>query len=443
MALPYSFRRVVVLAGMLTFAVILASCASARKRFEQGAELEREGLYVEAANRYIQSLERDREQIVAREGLQRVAPDAVDMLLSEVAAHEAANMPIEAADAYLHLDDLAHRASLVGVDFMLPGEYGARRDEAMHAAVKSLFAAGRAAEEAGDWHEALALYDRIAAYEPASDEADEAEASAIRVLLSWARTDLDRGTYTSAVARADEVVERLGGPGALGAEVAIEIRRRAIEAGTVFVAFTPIWEDDGSRQGVPTDFLAELNDFLEIAFWSRPPLMVASTDPIVLRRELRRLRYNRSTISPVEAARVGRRVQADIVFVGSVTRLAVEEADVRERRLTARTREGETVRYTQRSGTLRYEAEVEIALVDIRSRRIVDRGRIRERESGRFEHAVYEGDYRDLELSRSERRAFDEDRWRDQELAIEEELIEALAEEIAEEAFDDIVRRLP
>ena len=128
--------------------VTLFSCASAKKRFEQGLDLEQEGQYVEAAKRYIQSLQRDPDQPVARERLEAVGPEAVSMLLAEATAYTETHTPVEAADVYYELDALVADAAGVGVDLGLPDDYMSQRETALAKAVDALMAAGQAAEDA-------------------------------------------------------------------------------------------------------------------------------------------------------------------------------------------------------------------------------------------------------------------------------------------------------
>jgi hypothetical protein len=88
------------------------------------------------------------------------------------------------------------------------------------------------------------------------------------------------------------------------------------------------------------------------------------------------------------------------------------------------------------------EATVEWRLIDARSRRTVDRGTEREAARGDVQRGVFTGDYRQLDLSGRELSLFNPNDLRDEERAVEDQLIEVLAAGLADEVFARILHRI-
>src|SRR5579859_2501914 len=120
---PMTIRRPLLLLAFSSMALL--ACASANKRYEQGQELEREGRPLEAANRYIQALQKDARLDSARSGLRSSGVAAITEYLGAESATDLTTVTgvDQAADNYLAIDDLHSRALQVGVDLPLPPDY--------------------------------------------------------------------------------------------------------------------------------------------------------------------------------------------------------------------------------------------------------------------------------------------------------------------------------
>ncbi len=101
--------------GLLLLALALCGCASAAKRFEQGAELESEGRYADAAQRYIQALRKDPGMVQARERLIAVAPLLIRQYMEDGEQFRALGSDVQGANRYLWIDQLVRDAAGVGV----------------------------------------------------------------------------------------------------------------------------------------------------------------------------------------------------------------------------------------------------------------------------------------------------------------------------------------
>jgi tetratricopeptide (TPR) repeat protein len=425
---------------VLTLMASVGGCASAGKRYEQGAELEAKAQYAEASERYIQALRKDRTHVESRERLLDVGPKAIGEYVALAAAESGAGNRTRAADQYLTIDALVSNAAAVGVALSVAEGYHAERRSAMQAAVDQLLDEGLMAEERRHFSDAMRSYDRADRYEPNGEQRSRLFEASVRSAVDWSDADLSARRYRSALAHADQAVALLGGPDRPEARRALELRAAALEQGTIFAAMAPLWRTDEAAQFLTEGFLAALNDELELHYWTEPPLFVASVDPVSVRRELRRQRYNRTVLTPREAARVGRDLEADFLVTGEIGIFTLTERDVRREARKTRTRSGSDTTYTIESGTVTYRVEVTYLVIDVPRGREVRRSSVDVSESGGFERGVYSGNPRDLVLTRNERRYFDPERRRDAEQDLEEHVIAKASAQLAGKVYRDVLR---
>ncbi len=227
----YSGRRFGWALSTVLALMTAAGCASAGKRYDQGIEAEQQGQYIEAAKRYIDALEKDRNHAEARERLRQVAPKAVDAYLSRVELALSSGQPTEAAEEYRGLDALAREASGVGEPLPLPEDYHSYRRSIFDAAIAYLIEQGATAEEAGQWSSAKRAYERADRYQPDIEQADALLDGLINTHLGWCEADIYRGRYRSAVQHADEAIAMSGGPDSPIGPSALDLRATAIDLG--------------------------------------------------------------------------------------------------------------------------------------------------------------------------------------------------------------------
>ncbi len=430
-------------AAVMATALLVAGCASATKRYEQGAEAEAAGSYLEASDRYIDALKKEPGLAEAREGLLRVGPQAIDGLLGDADQARGAGQFTQVADKFHRVDRLVSAAHGVGVGLSLPEGYDRSRRLAMAEAVEALLDAGGQARLEGRWSSASRSYDRVAGYEPSSEQLARLAAARVDLTLAWAGDDLDRGRYRSSFDRAESAIQLAGGPETEAGIAALDIQQAALDLGTQAVVITPLWRTDDAARFMDEEFLAALNDDLELTGLTDPPLFIAVADPLTVRRELRDLRLSRALLTTPEATRLGRGLEADFVVTAAVEVYAVTESGVVETLKKTSTRGSHAASYLHREGTLNVRATVGYSIVDPVAQREVVARSLEFEDSGEFESAVYDGDWTSLELTRNEERLFDPVRQRGYREAIEERLVSAIAHDLADRIFRDLTRRVP
>ncbi|HEX2094023.1 MAG TPA: hypothetical protein VHG28_16595 [Longimicrobiaceae bacterium] len=426
---------------VLVFLAVLAGCASAARRYEQGVELEQQGRSVEAARRYIETLRKDPSLQDARRRLAETGARATDDLLRESAALEAGGRSGEAAEVLLRLEALRRDAAAVGVPLTEPSGYAERRRAVFDRAIEAALAAAAAPQNRG-WDDALRELERAGArLDPSPEQRERLARARSGVYLSWGEAEAARGRYRAAYDVVERGLRELGrGP---EAERLALFQADLLRRGTVRVAVLPLAAREELRRRLPEELLPETDDVLAERHWPGAPPFVEVTDPARVEREARREGYVRRPASVREAARLARTVGADLAVVVEMDSVRLGETQVRESRRPARTRDGVDTAYVLREGRREAWARVSLTLVDARDARVLDRATATAERSGRFRRGVFTGDWRTLNLPRDDRNLFAPDA---EERVLRDlvlELAGELGDRVAREVFEAVLRQVP
>ena len=425
---------------LVLLAVLVAGCASAGKRLEQGIEAEAEGSYYEAAIRYIEALEKDETLAEARGRLLEASASAVAVGLDEAAASQMAGDPVRAAEAFRALDRLIGRARRVGVSVPVPTGFTQERRATLDDAITTLMERSEASAERGRWREARQALGRVRRdFEPSVEQREASERAEAFLLLAWAESEERDRRHRRAFFLAGEVLALVRPAPADLIDRVEALRERAISNGTQAIAVFPVTMTAPVREQMEGDLDQELADLLELVYWRAPPPFVVVRDPVVVRQVLRRRGPPRASFRPV---RVMAEVGADFGVMVELTGLRATERNVSQENHQARTRDGLITSFIEERGTVNYRVEAEVTIMDDRGR-IVAETTERATTRGRFERGVYEGDYRDLDLSRGESRLFNRVVIRRRLAEIQRGLVSNLSDRVAEEVFDRVLARIP
>lgn len=442
--LPSTSPRMARYGALLFFLMVFAGCASPSKLLERATQSEENGEYAQSAMYYIGVLEKESDWEDARDGLMRVGTIAVDNYFEKANALEETGEFDEAIKTLDEMDDMRVDALGVGVTLSLPPDYDAYRERLSESAIVSLIRRGERAEDEGDWEEALETYERVQdRYELTVDQDEEMLLARARVHTRWAEQEIEQGRHRRGFDRAADAIAVLGEDHPRAGS-AFDLQDRAIEEGTRFVAFLPIGQTEDVEDAAPSGLIDEIDDLLQYNYWADPPLFVAQSDPVQMRRELRRLRYDNRLITRSEASNIGNELDADFVVVLQAVEFRLEERRMREKTKKTETtgRNPQDTTYIEQSFTGHLEAEIEYRIIDTDSKREVADGSVAASASAKMQRGVYDGDYRDLDLSRSERKLFDEEELDLVLNELEDELIDDLAPQLADEVFEKLLDRI-
>ncbi len=389
-------------------------------------------------------LEKESDWDDARDGLLRVGTIAIDNYIDKANEQEETGEYDEAIKTLDAMDDMRADALGVGVTLSVPSDYDEYRERLSESAIVSLIRRGERAEDEGDWEEALKTYERVQdRYKLSVDQEEEMLLARARVHTRWAEQEIEQGHYRRGFDRAADAIIVLGEDHPRAGS-AFDLQDRAIEEGTRYVAFLPIGQTDDVADAAPGGLLDEIDDLLQYDYWANPPLFVAQTDPVQMRREMRRLRYDDRLITRAEASNIGNVLDADYVVILQAVQFKFEERRMREKTKKTETtgRNPQDTTYIEQSFTGELEAEIEYRIIDTDSRREVADGSANASASAKMKRGVYDGDYRDLDLSRNERKLFDEEELDLVLNELEDELIDDLTPQLADEIFEKILNQI-
>ncbi len=437
-------------ATLLIALFVASACTSATDRLNDGIALQSQGRYIQAVYSYADAVERDRELLEAQDRLLAAGDSAVAIGMDEADRLERRGDPVAAAAEYGRLDAMLQRVRQVGLRIDVPADYSTIRRAIFDTAIQWQMARGDEAAEQGRWEEARAFYRGARGdYLPSRNQVEASADAETRLLLDWARVELDDGRPRLAFELAEEAEQVRSSP-ARGTVLAVrEVQEEALELGTIVLAIVPVTADPGVREWLGGEFEVALDEDLSVDHWTRPPLFVDVADPLILRRELRGLLRGQATQSPLLVGRALDLVGADLGVIIQLTGIEVVEEDVEQddhqavvtrtvREGVARRSVADTVTYTTLDGTLSYYLEADVTLVDP-SGREAGRFTASARQSGPFQRGEFDGDPSALDLPRGHEPFFDPSVIANQMAGIEGALMEELAVAIAAGTYDQVL----
>lgn len=440
----------------LLFTLLLSACASASDRLEEGMEAEAYGRWYRAANRYIEALEKDARMTEARDRLLEVGDSAITESLRTVEARLSARDAVAAAEEFGRVDLLLAQALRVGVRLPKPEDYQDTRRVTLDTAIRELLAESDDALQRGQWDSGRRAMIRLRRdLEPDRVQRGQSLRLESRLLLGWAHAEENEYHFRKAFGLADEALEvaaqgadlaprDLSIDGATGApqdlaDAARALQDRAVASGTMGLLVFPVTLASGLEAQSETDPAQLLSDILELDHWRQPPRFISVADPVLVRTVTRRLTPIGMGLRP---ERVLEELGADFGVLVEVLYLTSTEEDVRRRSRTTRIRRGAATAYSEEEGTLHYEIQAQVLIVDRDGRELED-FLVDQKETGGFQRGVYEGDPGTLDLSRGEARLFDPVVQARRRAEIEEALMVQLAEKIADQVYRRVLNRIP
>lgn len=440
MAIARRISRVgVVRFGVMVALLWIAGCASPIKRYEQGLELEGQGHYARAADKYIQALRKDPDLAEARHRLTDVAPRLADQYLQQSAQYGAAHNFVGGAETLQSLEGFVGNASGVGVPVPLPTDYEQTRHGMFDRAIGQLMDEGATFESGSAWGNAIQRYERVQAFSPDPAQRVAANHARFEAATRWSESDLAAGHFRAAFDHAELAASIAAKETQLDPSAALALREEALQRGTLHVAVAPAWRSEAARAALPRDFLDALNDELEAVYWAQPPLFVAVVDPAWVRREMRQAGTIHRSIDQREARRLGRSCRADLVVTADVVEFDVQESDVTREHRAAKTHDNEPATYEVQRGKQNYRLRVEYRIVDCRSNGVRPQKSVACSATHDFERARTARGENELQLSRDERRLFDGERDGHDRHEAQQQLVEQTAQKLASQVYRDVL----
>jgi len=425
---------------VLFLVLVVAACASATKRLNQGVEAEADGDYAQAASRYIDALGKDRSLVDAREALFAVWDSVLAQGLRNSDRFSLQQDFLAAADEIRALDWMLANAGDVGAALPTDPDYVELRRLALDRAIQALVALADVQRGEARWDAARSSYRRIRAdYDPQPEQRQASIEAEADVLLDWSRAEAMDGRFRASYLRAAEAMELSDQLPAALVDASMELQQQALTRGLKVLAVFPVETTAEMPTVVLPELAAQLTDVLDLEHWRRPPYFVAVADPAAVRQATRRLS---PPGLPLRPGRVLAAVGADFGALLQVTSVGMVEEDVKSLVVDGRTRDQRRATYRVEEGRALYTATVRVTLFH-GDGLVMQAFEVRDSQAGRFERGVYGGDPQNLDLTRGERRLFDVEDQRLQRSAAVEELIGKLAQNVSSGVFDRVLRRIP
>jgi tetratricopeptide (TPR) repeat protein len=425
-------------------AVVVSGCASADKRFNQGAELEMQGQYEQAAARYVQALEKDVTLSEARVRLRETGDLAVAEQMAEANAWASRGDPLGAAPHLRRVDNVVARARSVGVTLALPRDYAERRRVVFDDAFDALLDQGIAASDQGRWQDGLADFQRARRdFEPAAAQREQALAEEAALYVQWSESEYERGRLRSAFGIAANVEQLEWCPSDLVDRAAGNMERYLAE-GELELIVLPVQERPGSprERSRDRDLAAQLEAALQQGPWREPPAFVRMHESLALRDLMIGSGLLDGDYRAAKLALVLRLAEADYAAYLQILGAEATEFEVKSKTQSAKTRAGRTATFVREDGQRRLQATARVVIVDGFGTEIIDVV-IAGTGSAPFTRGVYGGDPRELNLSGRQVDLFDRLKLEAQEQVAREALVQDLAAGIADAVFQAALARVP
>lgn len=196
------------------FALALFAGCSGSKSFAKKAEkLDEAGLYAEAADMYLQSVQRSSKNVEAKIGLKKTGQQLLnDKLSTFFKAMSMGDSRAEAVQAYLDAKAYQERVGRLGVVLEIADHYKTDFERVKGEHLVDLYGQGQALMEKQEFKAAEKVFADIARLEPNYKDASSLQAVAyLEPLYRSGKADLDAGRFRKAYEQLDRVTAKDAG----------------------------------------------------------------------------------------------------------------------------------------------------------------------------------------------------------------------------------------
>ncbi|MBK8339946.1 MAG: hypothetical protein IPK99_08080 [Flavobacteriales bacterium] len=298
---------IVVLAGSL----LLFACSGAKSYAKKGEKLDEAGLYAEAADMYLQALQRDQRNVEAKIGLktagQQVLGDKLGEFFRTLNSSEDKSAPV---DSYLAAKAYADKVGRLGVGLDIPEHYRVEFDRVKGEYLVELYTTGQKQLERQEFKAAEATFARIAALEPSYKDASSLQNIAyLEPLYRAGKDDLAAGRYRKAYEELSRVLAKDA-----AFKDASALRQEALGKGQYSIAVLPF-----TSTYKRADLAAKLQAYSIAGLTSSSDPFLKVVDRENIERILEEQRLGLSgVVDEATAVRVGNLIGAQAVLMGTV-----------------------------------------------------------------------------------------------------------------------------
>lgn len=317
--------RIIAPALLLFAAALLAACTGSKSFAKKGAKLDEAGLYAEAAEMYLQSVQRNQKNVDAKIGLKKTGQQLLNDKLS--AFFKAFSMGDatkgEAVDAFLAAQDYADRVQRLGVVLEIPDHYKTDFAQVKGQYLVQLYTEGQELMAKNDFKGAEQKFQRIGQLEPGYKDAGSLQSIAyMEPLYRSGKASLEGGRFRAAYNDLNKVVVKDA-----AYKDAKKLQDEALTKGQYSIAVLPFGASSGTGakpvvarvQAYAITALTEVND---------PFLKVVDRENIERILQEQRLGLS-GVVDENSAVQAGKLMGAQAVLMGSVIDYREEAGQLR------------------------------------------------------------------------------------------------------------------
>lgn len=303
-------RHAPILAVAVLLAV-LAGCSGSRSYAKKATRLDAEGMYAEAADMYLQAVQRNAKNVEAKIGLKKAGQRLLDDKLSSFFKTMSMDSDRAAAvKAYLEAKAYQERVGRLGVVLEIPDHHKADFERVKGEHLVDLYDRGQALLEQQDFASAERTFNEIAKLEPGYKDASSLQSVAyLEPLYRAGKVDLEAGRYRKAYEEFNKVVTK--DPAYKDASTLLQ---QTVAKGQFSVAILPFTAAEKAASVRPK---VQAHAITALTSTKDPFLKVVDRENIDRILEEQRLSLS-GVVDEQTAVRVGNLIGAQAVLMGEV-----------------------------------------------------------------------------------------------------------------------------
>ena len=302
-------RSIAYIIPVLVIGLFMAGCSGSKSYSKKAGKLDGSGLYAEAAEMYLQAVQRNQKNVDAKIGLKKTGQQVLNDKLSEFFKFANMGSKADAVNTYLAAKAYQERVQHLGVILEIPDHYRTDFEKIKGDHLVDLYNEGQAYMEKQDFQNAESVFSRISKLEPNYKDAGTLQSIAyLEPLYRTGKADLEAGNYRKAHASLMKVIEKDA-----GYKDASALKQECITKGQYSIAVLPFTatakpEMAAKVQAYAITALTEIND---------PFLRIVDRENIDRILEEQRLGLS-GVVDEQTAVRVGNLIGAQAVLMGTL-----------------------------------------------------------------------------------------------------------------------------
>jgi tetratricopeptide (TPR) repeat protein len=308
--------------AVILIALTGAGCSGSRSYAKKAGKLDNAGLYAEAADMYLQAVQRNQKNVDAKIGLKKTGQMVLNDRLSNFFKATAMGSRADAVNTYLEARQYQETVQRLGVQLEIPDHFRTDFERVKGEYLIDLYNEGQALMDKQDFRSAENVFGKISRLEPNFKDASSLQTVAyLEPLYRAGKADLEAGRYRKAYDELNRVVER--DP---AYKDAAALRQESLLKGQFNIAVLPFTNSSGRPEMAP-----KVQAFAITALAETRDPFIRLVDRENMDRILEEQRLGLSgVVDEQTAVRVGNLMGAQAVLMGTLIEYREEPGTLRK-----------------------------------------------------------------------------------------------------------------